>query len=121
MASAMRVATTPYIVTAPCDSPFLPTDFVERLWQRCTQTGAAIAVASDGERMQPVFALIACHLRPSLEAFLARGERKIDRWFADCGFTTADFADRPRTFININSPEDITQVEAELRHGHAPA
>ena len=30
--AGMRAAATPWIVTAPCDSPFLPEDLVARLW-----------------------------------------------------------------------------------------
>ena len=32
MASAMQAARTPYIVTTPCDSPFVPSDLVKRLY-----------------------------------------------------------------------------------------
>lgn len=114
MAAAMAAAPTPWIVTAPCDSPFVPPDLVDRLAAARDAAGAAIVVAHDGERLQPVFALIACRLRGTLDAFLARGERKIDLWYADQGYATADFADRPRMFLNFNTPDELAAAERAL-------
>ena len=31
IAAGLEIVETPYMVVAPCDSPFLPTDYVERL------------------------------------------------------------------------------------------
>ncbi|MCC7412976.1 MAG: molybdenum cofactor guanylyltransferase [Gammaproteobacteria bacterium] len=114
MASAMRVASTPFIATVPCDSPFVPADLVGRLYRARVAANATIAVAHDGERLQPVFALIDCRRLDSLVAFLARGERKIDRWYDGERTTTADFSDSPRTFLNLNTPEDVASTEALL-------
>jgi molybdenum cofactor guanylyltransferase len=112
--SAMRAAGTPLIATVPCDAPFLPPDLVRRLGAALRDTGTDIAVAHNGERMQPVFALLRRELADALERFLARGERKIDRWYAEHRTTIVDFSDAPATFINVNTPDEVTQVEAEL-------
>ena len=40
---------TPYLVTAPCDSPFLPTDLVQRLASALQAEDADLAVAGTGE------------------------------------------------------------------------
>ncbi len=114
MAAAMGVVATPWIVTAPCDSPFVPPDLVARLLRARAAAGADIVVAHDGERLQPVFALIACRLRDALAAFLASGGRKIDLWYAEQGYATADFADAPRTFLNFNTPDELAAAEREL-------
>ncbi len=119
MASAMRAAETPMIVTVPCDSPFVPADLVTRLAAAKQDANAEIAVADNGERMQPVFALLDKALLDSLEGYLARGERKIDRWFAEHRCTSVDFSDRPETFINVNTPEEVARVEAMIRNGNA--
>ena len=118
MASGMRAAHTPMIVTVPCDSPFVPDDLVQRLATAKEQVHAEIAVAHNGERMQPVFALLDTALLNSLEDYLGRGERKIDRWFAEQQTTPVDFSDRPETFINVNTPEEVIRVEAMLSNGH---
>lgn len=114
MASAMQIVDTPYIVTAPCDSPFIPNDLVEILSQELIKDEAEISVAHSGQRMQPVFALLRCALLPSLLDYLETGERKIDLWYAKHKFTIADFSKKPDTFLNINTPEEIEAVEKRL-------
>lgn len=114
MASCMRLVKTEYMATAPCDSPFIPADLVIRLARKLERAGAEISVAHNGERMQPVFSLIRTDLLDSLLQFLARGERKIDKWFAGHRTVMADFADEPRTFLNINTPADLQKIEIEL-------
>ena len=114
MASAMRVAKTPWLLTAPCDSPFVPVDLGARLFQAITKNNAQIAVADSGGRLEPVFALIDCSLLPSLLDYLDSGERKIDRWYAMHPMVRVDFSDRPETFRNINTPEDVADVERQL-------
>lgn len=119
MASAMRAARTRYIATVPCDAPFLPVDLVARLYAGLRAARAEIAAAEDGERLQPVFALLDCALLPALETYLARGERKIDRWYAEHRCTRVSFADHPRAFLNVNTPEEIAAAERELAAGDA--
>ena len=114
MASAMQAAKTPYIVTTPCDSPFVPSDLVKRLYGGIEKQAAEIAVAHNGERLQPVFALLDQNLRSSIIAYLKRGERKIDRWYEEHRLAIIDFSDQPNTFVNVNTPEDVETVESKL-------
>jgi molybdopterin-guanine dinucleotide biosynthesis protein A len=109
--AGIRVARTPYLVTLPCDGPLLGGDLVARLRAALEAAGAEIAVAHDGRRLQPVYALLKTALRPSLEAYLAEGERKIDLWFGRHRWTTADFSDAPEQFANVNTPEDRARFE----------
>ena len=113
-ASVMSNIGTEYLLTLPCDAPTIPDNYVARMLQ-CQQAEAAdIVVASDGKRLQPVHALIATRLLPSLMAFLARGERKIDRWYAEHKMATLDFSDSPEVFHNLNTHEQKLQHEASL-------
>lgn len=112
-ASGMQAAATSYIVTVPCDGPLLANDLVRRLCTALTRDGAEIAVAHDGDRLQPVYALIPTSLQPSLEAFLATGNRKIDQWYACHTIALADFSDSPGTFRNINTPQDHNNLQKE--------
>ena len=115
MASAMQHAGTTYVVTAPCDSPLVPADLVQRLYQAMDRARAEICVAHDGKRMQPVFALLRCTLLDSILGFLAQGGRKIDQWYALHDTALADFSDRPETFLNVNTPEDRKALQEKLR------
>lgn len=114
MASAMGHAATDFIVTVPCDTPLLPACLAERLCRALEADAADLAVAHDGERMQPVFALLRVALLPDLRRALAAGERKIDRWYAAHRVALADFSDRPEAFVNVNSPEELEAVGARL-------
>lgn len=118
MLSGMLAALTPFLVSAPCDSPLVPPDLVARLHGGLTAANARIAVAHDGERLQPVFALLDVTLRDDLQAFLASGERKIDRWFARHACAQVDFSDQLQAFRNVNTPEDRQALEGLLREQH---
>ena len=112
-AAGMRAATTPYVVTLPCDGPFSPPDLVARLAAALEKGHADIAVAHDGERLQPVYALLPTSLSASLESFLAAGERKIDHWYTQHKMVRVDFSDVAKTFRNINTPQDQHRLQQE--------
>jgi len=116
-ASGLAAARTPYVAFAPCDSPLLCRELVQRLYRAMTAAGVRIAVAHDGARLQPVFALLDRSLSGDLDAYLDGGGRKIDRWYSDCGFATADFSDAAESFLNINAPADKLALESRLARG----
>jgi len=113
-ASAMETVDTEFILTLPCDGPVLAADYVARFVASQQQSGAPICVAFDGERLQPVHALIRVDLRASLNRFLDSGDRKIDRWYAMHDYTQTDFSDCADMFRNINTPSDQQSLQAEL-------
>jgi molybdenum cofactor guanylyltransferase len=113
-ASAMAAATTPYILTLPCDGPLVPPDYAARMIETLEIPGSEIAVAHDGNRMQPVYALLPVRLTADLEGFLAQGDRKIDLWYARHRTALANFSDRPDAFRNINTPQDRDQLQKEV-------
>lgn len=104
-ATAMKTASTDYIVTLPCDGPNLPRDLVSRMIKKLQNDSQSIAVAHNGDRLQPVYALIPIVLIDSLEAFLRNGDRKIDLWYAQHKTVLVDFSDKPEAFFNINTEE----------------
>jgi len=109
--AAMKYASTPLIAVLPCDGPFVPDDLMHRLLIAMNQQATDIAVAHDGERLQPVYALIKTSLLADLQAFLSTGDRKIDRWYAQNRTATADFSDIPEIFHNINTPEQYEDLQ----------
>ena len=115
MASGLEVATTDYVLTTPCDSPLLALDLAKRMYGELTLSEAKIAVATDGERLQPVFMLIHRSLLTSMVAFLQAGERKIDKWFDQHTVTVVDFSDEPETFININTLQEKEELASKIR------
>lgn len=110
-AAAMQRVNTDYVLTVPCDAPELAPDTVARLFGALQREQAELAVADDGERLQPVHALIPVSLLPSLQSFLAQGNRKIDLWYAQHQMARADFSDCRGMFRNINTPEQQWALE----------
>ncbi len=106
IAACMASADSQLIVTLPCDGPHLPSDYVARLTAALARSDKPIAVARDGERPQPVHALLPTALLDDLKTYLDSGQRKVDSWQARHGYTLADFSDHPDAFANINRPED---------------
>ncbi|MGD8911443.1 MAG: molybdenum cofactor guanylyltransferase MobA [Candidatus Thiodiazotropha sp.] len=109
--TAMQAIETEDMLTLPCDGPLLPGDLVERLYQARRAAGAEIAVAHDGNRLQPVFALIPKRLVDSLQGYLDGGDRKIDLWYEQHKIAHADFSDIPRTFINVNTLQERDSLQ----------
>lgn len=106
---------TPYLVTAPCDSPFLPTDLVAHLSQALLIENADLAVAVTGEgdarQAHPVFCLLKSTLLPHLTAYLQGGGRKVDAWYATLKVVEVHFDDEA-AFRNINTLEDLRKFES---------
>jgi molybdopterin-guanine dinucleotide biosynthesis protein A len=114
MQTGLIHCTTEYMVTAPCDSPFLPTDLVARLADRLVDAGADLAVAVTGagaaRQVHPVFCLMKTSLLQHLSEYLRDGGRKIDAWYASLNTVEVDFADEA-AFRNINTIAELKQYE----------
>ncbi len=103
-------ATSPlaaWLLTAPCDSPRLPLDLADRLHRGVAVAGSRLGMARVGGQYEPVFCLLHASLAPSLAQYLARGERKIDRWVFSEGGVAVDFADEAACFANANTLQDL--------------
>jgi len=112
LSATMAMATTDYIITMPCDGPLLSAEFVSRLMLSLQQQPQSIiAVAHDGQRLQPVYALIPVKLLNSLNNFLASGERKTALWYAQHHYIGCDFSDIAHVFANINTEQQRQAME----------
>lgn len=98
------------LLVCPCDSPFMTKEGLQGLISQLHESQADIAVAFDGERIHPVFMALKSSLKKSLQEYLERGERKIDRWFDLHQWVKADFSANPEFFVNINTPEQLIDL-----------
>jgi|TARA_B110000238_G_C16130225_1_gene441106 molybdenum cofactor guanylyltransferase len=114
MATGLKHCKTDYIATVPCDGPVLADNYIDILIRAATQANSPISVGFDGNRLQPVYALIHRDLLSDLNQYLASGERKIDRWYAKHQFAKADFSSSLKMFTNINTPEDLESASELL-------
>jgi molybdopterin-guanine dinucleotide biosynthesis protein A len=109
--AALAAVDTDWIVTSPCDSPFLPLDLVARLASAADAGSACLAVARTFDRAHPVFALVRRDVLPHLDAFLAGGGRKIDAWYATLAVVEVPFDDEAEAFRNINTAAELAAAE----------
>ena len=104
-------ASRDFVVTTPCDSPFLPVDLVARLRSALDARKADLAVAKTGDQAHPVFSLMRRSVHASLRDFLSSGQRKIDRWYGALAVVEVSFDDEAEAFVNINTLAELSGLE----------
>lgn len=114
LSAAMHHLTNDYMFMCPCDSPFINVSIVGQLVEACLDNEADVAVAHDGERLQPVFCVVHQRCLASLDAYLESGERKIDRWYATQNNVEVDCSTIKTSFRNINTEEERLAAQHEL-------
>ena len=103
-----------YILTVPCDSPLLPLDLAQRLYDGMAVSRMDISVASSDENTHPVFCLMKKSVLPSLTEYLASGERKVSTWQKNQQYVEVDFSDCSEAFTNLNTFEELKALELKL-------
>lgn len=111
MLAGLKAAQHEWVLTVPCDTPFLPADLVSRLSLAAT-ADVDIVVAS-AARIHATVMLCRRSLAPSLANALAQGERKVQHWQALQRRAIAEFVDES-AFSNLNTPQ---QLEGAGHHG----
>jgi molybdopterin-guanine dinucleotide biosynthesis protein A len=108
----------PWIATIATDTPFFPTNLVERLLAAVESARADLACAVSGGRAHPVFGLWPVRLADDLRgAVVNEGIRKVDVWTGRYRLIEVDFPIEPiDPFFNTNRPEDLAQAERLLEH-----
>lgn len=110
-----------HILTVACDTPFLPTDLLQRLAQAKDAQAKPIAMAATrstrpGAERHPTSALWPVALRGELQAALDRGIRKVTDWSDPLGCATVEFDHGGfDPFFNINTPDDLATAESMLQ------
>jgi molybdopterin-guanine dinucleotide biosynthesis protein A len=116
MLAALRAAKTRYILTAPCDSPLLPLDYAQRMVAALEREQATVSMRYRDECWQPVFALLPVSLQDDLADYLATGAGNAGRWLQRHRPAAVEFPDRPLLFRDLNTPNDLAQLEADWPH-----
>ena len=111
--TGMKAAKTEFLLSVPCDSPLLPDDLSQRLMATLEARKVDIAVAKTGEQHHPVFCLCRKNLAQDLENYLNAGGRKVDEWQKQHAYVEVIFDDNPSAFSNVNTPEDLSKLEAK--------
>jgi len=107
--AGLRAMATPWLAAVPCDAPFLPLDLVRRLVGALGSSAAAMA--SVGDRAEPVFCLLHVGLADDLAVALANGERRAETWLRGIGAAPAVFL-QPQDFANLNTLQELRARDA---------
>ena len=105
-----------YLLTVPCDSPFIPANLSSRLMDGLEMKNAEIAVATSSGFAHPVFCLMKQSVLPSLTAFITQGNRKVSLWQKSLAYTEVSFDDCDDAFVNVNTVEDLEALALKLSH-----
>ncbi|MPV85569.1 molybdenum cofactor guanylyltransferase MobA [Ostreibacterium oceani] len=112
--AAMRFAhaqNLTWVISVPCDSPFISSDYVSTMWQATAAHPQRIFIANDGYN-QPVFTLISTDLIDELAHFLTGDHKKILKFYQAIGYQTVSF-NTSTAFINLNSLTDLDAQSAQ--------
>lgn len=101
---------TPWLITVPCDAPFVPTDLVARLAASASRQ-RQLFVATSPRGVEPGFMLCHVSLAEELGDWLGAGGRKARDWLAAAGACEVAFADGA-AFANINTLDELARLEA---------
>ncbi len=102
--SAVAHIHTPFVLIAPCDTPYIPLDLCQRLYEPLAENPELqITYAHDGERGQYLCALIRIGCVQTLPAYLDEGYRTVRHWFQAQGAQKVDFSDQRQAFENLNN------------------
>lgn len=110
--AAVEGTTSEWVLTTPCDTPFLPTDLVSRLLEKARTSGMHLVRAADIGQVHFTVMLFHRSLLADLADYLADGGRKVQAWQARHPCTQVVFEHDPNAFLNINTPDDLHHAEA---------
>ncbi len=102
LARILAQVRTPYLVILPCDSPDIPNDYVQLLWQALRVRGADICIVRGSDGVHPLHALMKTGLRTSLMQYLADGGGAARQWVMQQRWTSVRLE-----VMNINRPAEL--------------
>ncbi|MHA6308377.1 molybdenum cofactor guanylyltransferase MobA [Hafnia paralvei] len=112
MLSGLQQSKHEWVMFAPCDVPFIPSDIVQYLWIH--RAGHKAAYIHDGNRAHPTIALLNRALISPLMKYLEQGERKLMIFLEQCNAQQVTYLAQD-CFINFNTHEECQRCEQKLK------
>jgi molybdenum cofactor guanylyltransferase len=101
-----------WLALAPCDTPFLPEDFIARLYDGAWRAAAPVAFAMTPGGSHPLVSLWRAELAGAVAARLSGGHPPAHVVVAGFGGVGVGFTEAE--LFNVNTPEDLAHAEARL-------
>jgi molybdopterin-guanine dinucleotide biosynthesis protein A len=106
-----RTAMQEWLLSVPCDVPFLPLDLVMRLHNQAMVSHLPLVRAADETGTHYAIMLVHRDLMPDLADFVAQGGRQVQTWQERHPSETLYFGEDPYAFLNINTQDDLKTAE----------
>jgi molybdopterin-guanine dinucleotide biosynthesis protein A len=113
--AAARTTRQEWLLSVPCDVPFLPLDLVTRLHDQALASQVPLVRVADETGTHYAIMLLHRDLIPDLTAYVAGGGRQVQTWQAHHPCETLYFGADPYAFLNINTLEDLKTAERVAR------
>jgi molybdopterin-guanine dinucleotide biosynthesis protein A len=111
MLAASRTARQDWLLSVPCDVPFLPLDLVMRLHNEAVVDHVPLVRVADETGTHFAIMLLHRDLVPDMAEFVAQGGRQVQTWQARHDCETLYFGEDPYAFLNINTADDLKTAE----------
>jgi len=109
--AAARTAQQEWLLTVPCDAPFLPLDLVMHLHDHARAASVPLARAADETGTHFAIMLVHRELMDDLAEYVRQGGRRVQAWQEGHPCETVYFGNDPYAFLNVNNPEDMKTAE----------
>lgn len=112
--SGIKLAQHSHLLVLPCDTPAVTKRLIRRLAQCAHENPDSICMAHDGQRPQPLHAMIPVKFQQSLADCIAANQHSVMGWYSQHHLRTVNCEDLPGDFANANRPEELTLLSAML-------
>lgn len=119
--TALSFSPTSWVLAAAVDNPLLQPALLEGLRRRAETTTRPAMVAESPRGLEALPGLFHVRLRPRLEDYLARGERRLRPFVVACRpevlprEVTGKWDPEGLSFLNVNTPAEVAAAESRLR------
>jgi molybdopterin-guanine dinucleotide biosynthesis protein A len=103
IAAALPLCRYEWILITACDMPCLPVGIADYLWQHLD--GQKIAVAHDGEHLQPLLLLVHRSLTDDIQQQVSQGFSSVYKWLQRLAHAVVYIEDK-NVFMNVNRLEE---------------
>lgn len=107
-----------YLLTLPCDAPFLPDDLSARLAARIGPNDS-VALPMSSSQLHPACGFWRVSARQFLAPYVATGRRSLLGFAEHAGYAVEDWGAPERDpFFNLNTPDDLRTAQRWLDQPH---
>jgi len=113
--AAGRTAQQEWLLTVPCDAPFLPLDLAVHLHAQALANDVPLVRAADDSGIHYAVMLLHRSLLADLDLFVQNGGRQVRAWQETHPLETVVFGGDPYAFLNVNTPDDLRTAQRLAR------